>query len=137
MLKTKLLICFLLILFDFINLVDFRKLLYSFLLSKRNKRGAKKIHRKQTLKDRLTLSYINVYTDYNKEFKFFQKCYTVYSCSIIPQYLILIIANLLSLSYTFMLGGFFFITKVIIAIVLRSQFSSNRISKFDKRFTKH
>ena len=56
---------------DLINLIDLRKLVYSFLLSKRNLRGADKIHKMQSKKDRLSLSYIKEYTIYPKSFRFF------------------------------------------------------------------
>ena len=47
-----------------------RILVYSFLLSKRNIKGAKKIHKQQTRKDRFTLEYIKEHAIYQKEFRF-------------------------------------------------------------------
>ena len=119
---------------DLINLVDLRKLVYSFLLSKRNVKTAKKIHRSQKRKDRLTLSYIAEYTLYQKEFRFWQRCWVVYILLIIPQYLSIIITNVFNVLTAIILIGVLLILKIIFAVVLRNQFSSDRVSRFDKRY---
>ena len=120
---------------DAINLSDLRSLVYSFLLSKRNLKGAKKIHLTQTKKDRFTLSYIKNHAIYPKEFNFFYKLRIAYISSLIPQYAAIIILNVFS---AFGAAGFLlilFIVKLIFAlVVIRSQFSG-RISRFDKRYS--
>lgn len=56
---------------DAVNLYILRDLVYSFLLSKRKPKDARKIHKEQTKRDRFTLSYIKSYAIYPKEFIFF------------------------------------------------------------------
>ena len=46
---------------DWVTFDKTRDLLFSFLLSKRNRKKAKEIHRAQSKKDRFTMSYIKEY----------------------------------------------------------------------------
>ena len=47
----------------------FRELLYDCLLARTNRAKARKLHLAQTRRDRITLSYIEKYTIYKKQFK--------------------------------------------------------------------
>lgn len=112
-----------------------RKLVYSFLLTKRNIKGAKKIHLSQTRKDRFTLSYIEKYAVYKEDFRFYHRLLKVYTVSIFLQFIIIGIINwfsppiavwvLLSLGLLKLFFG---------SIFIRSHFSSSRISKYDRRY---
>ena len=51
-----------LLILDCLLITTLRKLIYSFLLSKRNLKSAKKIHQQQSKTNRITLSYIKCHT---------------------------------------------------------------------------
>lgn len=124
----------LLLLIDIINLLDLRKLVYSFLLSKRNLKKSREIHLQQTKKDKLTLSYIKDYCIHPKEFIFFQRLWVVHLCSIVPQYLLIVALNLFFSTTALIIMIVLFVLKVILAVLITSQFSAKRISRFDKRY---
>ena len=81
---------------DILNFFDFRSLMLSFLLSKRNLKGAKKIHRSQSAFDRLTFNYVKNHAIYTKEYNFLHSIYLVFLCTLPIQYAALIIVDLLS-----------------------------------------
>ena len=134
MVELLILLLLLLFLLDCGNLVFLRSLVYSFLLSKRNIKGAKKIHNEQSLKNRLFLSYIVEYAIYKKEFVFYHKCWVFNLISLVPQYsllfVVLMISSFVSLLFTVVLV----LLKLILFFFVMSNFS-NRISKFDKRYS--
>lgn len=112
------------------NLTD---LVYSFLLSKRNLKGAKKIHKSQSKKDRFTLAYIKNYAIYPEKYSLWYKIRLIFVYSIIPQYLTLaIIYFLSSLIASYVLFILIF-AKLIFLGAMRRQFSG-KISRFDKRY---
>ena len=119
---------------DLINLIDLRRLVYSFLLSNRNLKGADKIHKMQSKKDRLSLSYIKEHTIYPKAFRFFFGFRLMNYIILIVQYTVIVIVNLFSVFTALILIGICAIIKIFIAIFIRIHFSSNRISIFDKRY---
>ena len=125
---------FLLLLSDVVLFTDFRKLMFSFLLSKRNEKGAKKIHQAQSRSDRFTFRYVKDYTPYQKEFRFFHGFYMVNLYFTPFQYLAVIVFNFISLKITFILQIIFFVIKLICNFILRSQQNANRIFRFDKRY---
>ena len=121
---------------DILNLIELRKLVYSFLLTKRNLKGAKKIHAAQTSKERFTLSYIRNYTVFTNKFSFCQKILMVYYYALIPVYALLITVNVFSLTAVLIMHIVFLTIKLTLAMYVASHFSSNRVSIFDKRFKK-
>ena len=125
---------FLLLLSDIVLFTDFRKLMFSFLLSKRNEKGAQKIHQSQNRSNRFTYNYVKDYTPYKKECRFFHGFYMVNLYFTPFQYLLVIVFNLLSLKITFVLQIIFCIIKLICNFILRTQQNSNRIFRFDKRY---
>ena len=96
MIKDLILCYLLLFVMDLNMLVELRDLVYSFLLSKHNLKGARKIHVAQTRKQRFTLSYIKEHTIYPQKFRFFYRLRLLYIYSIIPQYCMVIIISFLS-----------------------------------------
>ena len=124
------------ILFDYVNLSDLRLLVYSFLLSKRNIKSAKKIHKQQLVWDRFTLSYVNDYTVYKRQFKVFQKFLSIYQYIVIPHYLVFITANLFSGILASVLLIASVVIKIIILCIIRKYFWHNSITIFDKRYMK-
>ena len=127
-------LAFILILGDIINTQDLRRLVYSFLLTKRNLKSAKKIHLSQTKKEQFTLSYIGKHAIHQKEFWFFQKTRMLYIYCIIPQYLLLLIVYIFSATASIIIAIAIALIKVIFGLCLRSQFDlGGWISRFDKR----
>ena len=133
---TRLLIIFylMLLLLDIILFITFRDLMFSFLLSKKNKKGARKIHQSQDLSNRFTFNYVKEHAVYKKEFNFFHKFYIANLYFIPIQYLLIIILNFISLKTTFIFQIIFCTTKLICNFILWSQQNSHRIFKFDKRY---
>ena len=121
-----------LLLSDFILILDLRKLVYSFLLSKRNIKGARKIHLLQSKISKITLAYIKDYAIYPREFRFFWRIWMIVLVTVIPQYVIAIICNIFSLRLAVILLIVFFIIKIALNILVAFQFKG-RISRFDKR----
>ena len=123
-----------LILLDCILLVELRKLVYSFLLSKRNIRGAKKIHKSQLMIDKITLAYISDHTIYKKQFCFFQRLWVVNMFGIVPQYIMILTINIFWPNIVAIILLIFVGIKILMNFIVRNNFNSNRISKFDKRY---
>ena len=124
------------IMLDLISLLSLRKLVYSFLLTKRNIKGAKKIHIQQTRIDRFTLSYISEFAVYKKEFKIRQKILVAYYIALIPQYSILTVISILSKHIAVVFCGALLCVKFVIETIICLEFDSKRFSKFDKRYGK-
>ena len=123
-----------LMIIDCILIVDLRKLVYSFLLSKRNIAGAKKIHKAQTKIKRILLSYIKEYAIYPKHFNFFYRMWVLVLISLIPQYIIGFTVYLVSYYASIILYGVFIMVKIILSVIVYINFNSDRVSRFDKRY---
>ena len=123
-----------LILLDIILIVDLRWLVYSFLLSKRNLKGAKKIHNIQNKRNKITLAYIKKYTIYPKHYSFFHFLWCAVIMSIVPQYISLLIIYIFSQKNAVIICIVFSIIKLILNCIVRLQYNSGRITKFDKRY---
>ena len=119
---------------DILNFFDFRSLMVSFLLTKRNLKGAKKIHRSQSAFDRLTFNYVKNYAIYTKEYNFLHRIYLVFLCTLPIQYAVLITVNLLSSKAAIIVLLVLVILKFLLAMFLRFQQNSDRVFKFDKRY---
>ena len=121
-------------LLDILLILDLRKLLFSFLLTKHNLKGAKKIHISKNRINRFSLSYIGEYAIYQKEFKRFYKLWIWVFAILVPQYIILIFTNLFSEIIALILLVICCLVKMFLNFIVRIQFNSHRISKFDKRY---
>ena len=124
----------LLVLLDIIIFVDFRGLLFSFLLSKRNRKSAKKIHSSKSFFDRFTFNYVKEHAIYPKAYKFFHNFYLAFLITFPVQYTALITTHIFSIKAVTILLVSFVIIKLVIGAYLRLQMNSNRIYKFDKRY---
>ena len=113
---------------------DLKNLVYSFLLSKRNIKGAKKIHDQQTKKDRFTLKYIEQYAIYPKEFRFFQSFRMIYLYSLLPVYAILGTLFLISQNVFLISIGVIIAIKLCIFAYIHFYFRPYPISVYDKRY---
>ena len=127
---------FLLVIMDISNTQRMRDLVFSFLLSRRNIKGAKKIHKVQTRKDRITLKYIENYTKYPNRFKTFQKIWVVHLYSLLPRYCLIVFLGIFfrdRLIYPFILVAVLSIASIIFGFFI-SFYLLGRISIFDKRY---
>ena len=130
-------ICFFIVtvLSDISLTTQIRRLVYSFLLTKRNLKGAKKIHEKQSFVSKITLSYIKDHAIYPKDFCLWHTVWMIHIISILPQYLGLLLINVffddcLAAASLVVIGIF----KFVFMIVVSSQFpSSADISRYDRR----
>ena len=111
-----------------------KNLVYSFLLSKRNIKGAKKIHDQQTKKDRFTLKYIEQHAIYPKEFRFFQSFRMIYLYSLLPVYAILGTLFLISQNVFLISIGVIIAIKLCIVAYIRFHFWTQSITVYDKRY---
>lgn len=120
--------------FDVVLVWELRTLVYSFLLTKHNLKGARTLHRAQSHKDKFTLSYIKEYAIYPKQFNFWHKIYLLFLISILPSYgagILVAIFNIeASVSLMILLG----MIRILLTCMVGNQFNSKRISKFDKRY---
>ena len=122
------------VLLDGLLCYDLKKLVYSFLLSKRNIKGAKKIHDQQTKKDRFTLKYIEQHAIYPKEFRFFQSFRMIYLYSLLPVYAILGTLFLISQNVFLISIGVIIAIKLCIVAYIRFHFWTQCITVYDKRY---
>ena len=89
----KLCSIFLLILLDSSVIRDLRSFLWDFLMIRRNRGGMKKNLMKQSRKDRITLSYIEPLLKKNqKPYRIWHSLYLWVIYSLIPQYVLLLVA---------------------------------------------
>ena len=126
---------FLVVICDWIHIERLHTLVYSFLLTKHNPHGAKKIHDQQSKKDRITLVYIEEYAVYKKQFRFFQRLRIFYFAILIPQYIVIIIFNFLSVNNTIFLCWILGFLKFVLLIPIISQFKLGYkyITIYDRR----
>ena len=120
---------------DILNIKSLRTLLYSFLLSKHNIKGAKKIHDSQPLKERVFLQYVEKYAIYPKQFKFFYRFWISYISILLPRYIFAILFLTLSnvIEYKVIVFSLIFLINIVIFVYLRFHFR-NHIGMFDKRY---
>ena len=123
-----------LILLDCIAIFDMRHLVFEFLIVGKNIKGAYKIHKQQRLSDRITLSYIERRVrDYKSQFKFNHLVYLLTLYSLIPQYVILILCNMLLKEKSLYVIGCFAVLKFFICLIARLQVDSSRVSIYRQR----
>ena len=135
MVEIKISIFVALILFDIILTNKMRALVYSFLLSKHNLNGARKIHSKQSFLSKITLSYIKDYSIFPKDFSLWHTVWMIHIISILPQYLILLLIHVFFADYLIASLAVIGIIKLVLLFVVRSQFSITMpsVSRYDRR----
>ncbi len=119
---------------DSIVITDLRRFLFNFLIGWRNRKFVNKLHKQQPLIQRITLAYLEPYLkQYVKEFRRYQKLYVLVLYTLVPQYVILIICNLvMGAKSMYVLAGFALI-KLMIALVIRFQTDSSLVSRYRKK----
>ena len=119
---------------EFYNISRLRRLVYSFLLSKRNIKTAKRIHLAQTKKERFTLAYIKKFTIYPDQFRRWQRCWMIYVSILIPQLVGFVVANCFSAKVALIANCVIIPLKFVFSIFLSTCFSPSRIGMYDKRY---
>lgn len=125
--------CALLIL-DFVTIYDLRKFLLDFLRGKKSRNSANQVCATQSLRDKIMLSFIKAHLKkYIKEFTAFHRMYKVVIYTLIPQYVILIVSNVLLGMKSMYVLCFFAVVKLIICFLVRINVDSNRVSIYRKK----
>ena len=119
---------------DSVTISDLRKFLLDFLRVKKSRRNANAVYAMQSLQDKITLSFIKAYLKkYIKEFTIFHRMYMAVMYTLIPQYFILIMSNVLLGMKSMYVLCFFAVVKIIICFLVRINVDSNRVSIYRKK----
>ena len=118
---------------DYAILSVLKEIVYSFLLSKRNVKTAKKIHLQQSKKKRFTLSYIADYTIYPKQFQRFYKVRLCYIYIFVPQIILFTVLTILDIFWLVLLV---YGLKCSIILVVGLVFYRGRFTVYDRRSNK-
>lgn len=83
--------------FDYLIISYLRTMLRDMFSGNRSRKSERRLYNQQSLKNQVTLSYIRPYLvkSYAKDYDFYHRYYTIYSFSLIPQYIIFVVAYLL------------------------------------------
>ena len=122
------------LLLDFVTISDLRRFLLDFLRVKKSRGNANRIYKSQSPRDKITLSFIKAHLKkYIKGFAFFHRIYLAVIYTLIPQYAILIVSNILLGMKSIYFLGFFAAIKLIISFLVRINIDSNRVSIYRKK----
>lgn len=117
------------VILDLVVISDLRKFLLDFLRVKKSKNNANRVYESQSLSDKIMLSFIREHLKkYIKEFTAFHKLYVVVVFTLVPQYVILIVCNVLMGMKSMYVLSFFAVIKLIICLIVRINVDSNRVS---------
>ena len=122
------------LLLDLINLWEGRDLLFDFLIGRRNRESAKKIHGEQNRWDRLTMNYIApMLKKHKKEFRRFHMLYKILLYSLAPRYFVLVLAHILFTNAVWYIYGSYFVIQVGVAVFYCIIRGPNRISVYAQK----
>lgn len=124
--------CAMLIL-DFVTINDLRKFLLDFLRVKKSRNNVNQVYATQSLRDKITLSFIKAHLKkYIKEYTTIHRIYMAVLYTLIPQYVILAVSNVLLGKKSIYVVCFFAVVKLIICFLVRINVDSNRVSIYRK-----
>lgn len=125
--------CIMLIL-DLVTIGDLRKFLLDFLRVKRSRKNADSIYTAQSMRDKITLSFIKEnLKKYVKEFTAFHRMYLMVLFTLVPQYAVLIVCNILMGMKSMYVLCFFAIVKLFVCFLVRINVDSNRVSIYREK----
>lgn len=131
MTKIVLLFDVMLLLIDSLTVDILRWFLRDFLIGQRNRKSARKIYEAQSPKDRFTLGFIrNHLTRYQKDFKIYHRIYMAELYSLIPQFIIAILCNILLWEKSIYVTGGFIVVKMLLNASIRVQMDGSKRSKY-------
>lgn len=116
---------------DALTINILRQFLRDFLIGQRNRKSARKIYEAQSPKDRFTLGFIkNHLTRYQKDFKIYHGIYMAELYSLIPQFIIVILCNILLWEKSIYVTGGFIAVKMLLFASIRVQMDGSWCSKY-------
>ena len=122
------------LLIDSLVITYLRSFLLDFLRVKKSRNAAKKVYKSQTWWERIILSFIKAHLQkFIKEFTFFHRIYVTVIYTLIPQYVILIVSNVLLEMKSMYFLAFFAIVKNIIFFLVWINIDSNKVSIYRKK----
>ena len=121
-------------LIDGIVIYTLRRLLFDFLIGRRNLKSARRIHNEQPFMQRVTLGYIKgMLKNYVRDFVSYRTLYLIILYTLIPQYIAVIVCNICLGYKSFYVVVAFAAIKLIIEIFLRFQVDAQWMSKYRKK----
>lgn len=119
---------------DLITISALRRFLLDFLIDSCNRKTAKKVHREQSLSQRITLAYIHSFLKRNMlAFQRFHRLYVALIYTIPLQYVMVAACNVFFHSKSLYVVALFAFFKLIIALFVRTQTDSNLISRYRRK----
>lgn len=115
-------------------IVDLRGILFSFLLSKRNRKKASAIHKSQKFKSRFSFDYVQNHTDNTSPFKIYYTIHLINWILMPIQYISTAIIAIFSIKIAIILLTAFSAIKLILCIWLFFQRDSRKVFKYDKKY---
>lgn len=108
------------------------RLVYSFLLTKKNRKSARALHRSRTFFEKITLCYVKEYTYYPKAYGFLYRFRLIYIATLIPQYIALIMIHIFAYHIIEKASFVLCLVKIIIICFLELAFFCGKESIFSK-----
>ena len=131
--STYILLYFLLVLFDIIIISDARRILLDFLIGRRNRKNAMRIHSEQTFGNRVHMGYIHpMLKRYQNIFKIYHKLYLAILYSLVPQYAAVVLVQILFVDIFNYVIGACLIVRLILAVFYRLALGPQRTSIYAK-----
>ena len=132
--KLFVLAYFLLIMLDIIVISDARRLLLDFLIGKRNRKNAKRIHAEQSFSDRVKMGYIlPMLKKYTGTFRKYHFLYLVILYSLIPQYITIVLFHIFAPSVIWYVFGVFLGIKLLLAILYTLELGPQKMSVYAQK----
>lgn len=133
MMRLVLLLVVLLVILDYLIIIQLRAIQIDILARNRNRRSAKKIYKAQSFYNRIILTCISEHLKkyYIKEFKRFNTFYKVVLATIAPQYLLLLILYYLNNNRVLFALFFLCCVKMVLSFFL-SHFFPNGVGHISK-----
>ena len=126
--------CAMMILLDCVTISDLRKFLLDFLMVKKSRKNAESVYSAQSLREKITLSFIKTNLDkYITDFAIYHKIYIAVLYTLIPQYITIIVCNVLLGMNSIYVIAIFAVVKLIINFIVWINTDSNRVSRYRKR----
>ena len=119
---------------DLVTISELRRFLLDFLRVKKSRKSTNRIYNTHPMKERITLSFIKDHLKkYLSEFTRYHKLYLAVIYTIIPQYIILSICNVLMGMKSIYVLGVFACFKLSISFIVRIHTDANRVSVYRKK----
>ena len=126
--KNILILFIVLVPLDFLVVKYIYNLLFGFLIGATNKKSATKIHEEESIRNQITLQYIECrLKKRKKEFGIIRRIYSLKLWLLLPQYIALAVLCLVSLNVAPIAMQILCVIKIIEFLIVRLQFDGNRV----------